>query len=339
MLASLDSTAATYTDEFAGFSGLFRRQFFVNQSFRYEYEIRGLASFPERALRMKVDLSFDGMPVLHVDRVEFALDGRSVAVADPYFLWHRRGSAPSAGDLTPWERIESLDGTSLRALFATFEASRSNASLTVFDRLAEREDTPLAVTRLTWKCTTGPLALFGPTTRRELGAKFRSVLESDERPMARAATMLVAMRLPASVAWLQGGEHPATAIESERWPRNFVSLVDSPLRIAGAFPGDTNRFFFRGRTRDLELAISRAGTLPETAIAVAFHANATALPTSLSGSSAPPTADWSRTTTYEVASTPGPRFLARFDVVISDRIDRAALDLPENTPVLREAEK
>jgi len=125
--------------------------------FRYEYEVTGLRSFPTRALTLIVDLHYDDMPVLKINRVRFELDGRVLADADPYFLWvespvprrESRDRDRASNDslhavkfaAPEWAEVEELDGHSLRHLFAGYEAP-GYASLADFDTLPATETTP-----------------------------------------------------------------------------------------------------------------------------------------------------------------------------------------------------
>lgn len=128
------------------------------KDFRYEYEVTGLRSLPDRTLTLIVDLHYDDMPVLKIDRVRFELEGRILADADPYFLWvespvpgreSHDGDRASNGTLgalqfaaPKWAAVEELDGDSLRQWFAGYEAP-GYASLADFDTLPATETTPL----------------------------------------------------------------------------------------------------------------------------------------------------------------------------------------------------
>lgn len=130
------------------------------ESFRYEYEVTGMRALPDRALRMIVELRYDAMPVLHLERVRFELDGRVLADADPYFIWvtypESQREALDLGRSTEslfpavvnasaeWAEIEALDGDSLRALFDVYEAP-GDAELADFDDLPVTESTPLSL--------------------------------------------------------------------------------------------------------------------------------------------------------------------------------------------------
>jgi hypothetical protein len=125
----------------------------AGQCYEYVYRIDGLRSLPGDVLRLRVHLSYDGMPVLHVDRVAFEHQGRVLAIADPYFLWVQGepGKSPvTISDDTDlsmtqlWHSIESLDGSELRALFEGYEAP-GYSSLSEFDELPVTESTSLDV--------------------------------------------------------------------------------------------------------------------------------------------------------------------------------------------------
>lgn len=112
------------------YRSLHKHDFWMSgEDFRYEYEVTGLRSLPDRTLTLIVDLHYDGMPVLRIDRVRFVLAGRVLADADPYFLWvestvpgreSHEGDRTSNGTLRSlefaapdWATIEDLDGDSL----------------------------------------------------------------------------------------------------------------------------------------------------------------------------------------------------------------------------------
>ncbi len=121
------------------------------ETFTYDYEITGLRSLPGRPLRMSVDLHFDFMPDLHVERVRFLLGDDVIAVADPYFVWYLELVDAPNGEVTPtvmspnpalWATIDEMDGAALRALFDPYESARY-PGLRDFDDLAHTESTPL----------------------------------------------------------------------------------------------------------------------------------------------------------------------------------------------------
>lgn len=117
------------------------------ESFRYEYEVTGMRALPDRALRMIVDLRYDGMPVLYLERVRFEIDGRVIADADPYFIWvtYPESMFPAVVNAAAeWANIEALDGDSLRALFDVYEAP-GYAELADFDDLPVTESTSLSL--------------------------------------------------------------------------------------------------------------------------------------------------------------------------------------------------
>lgn len=116
------------------------------ERFRYEYRVTGLRSLPTAALTMIVDLEFDGMPDMHVDRVTFRLNEQCVATVD-YFAWIMRNPDAIVTCTPDWASIAAVDGDDLRGVFGPYEAD-PDCGLERFDRLPELESTRLELERL-----------------------------------------------------------------------------------------------------------------------------------------------------------------------------------------------
>ncbi len=91
--------------------------------YRFEYEIWGLSAMPDRIVQLEMDLEYDAMPDLHVERAVFEYDGSVIAEIDP--MWFAEPSerfwVKDSPRATPdWIRIESRDGPALVALFRHF---------------------------------------------------------------------------------------------------------------------------------------------------------------------------------------------------------------------------
>lgn len=337
-------------DEFAGPLGVLRRQAYVGETFRYEYAVSGLASMPNSSLRLVVDLAFDGMPVLHVERVRFAHGDRWLAVADPYFVWvtSSPGRSDSEGrdtmrddattrvpDRVAWDRLEREDGAALRGLFSDFE-SDPNRSLAIFDRLPERERTPLTVELVSWKRTTDHLMLLGPTTRRAIG-EWLSDAMVDTRVRAGCAFLDGVVARPfAPIASMIAGDHPPSAIESDRWPRGFAKCVNVRERFAGAFRGGRDRFEFRGRSHEFTSFLTTLVALPNTRVELVFEGEVLVDDREIGGRRHDDSFDWSLLAVrvpsrIDEAGVHHPaRYLARVVVPDTRPIDFDDLELPDS---------
>lgn len=128
----------------------------AGSEFTYEYEITGLRSLPDRSLHMTLELHFDAMPDLHVDRATFRSDERVVAELEPFDnLWgipfdpeypDFPAIPPRFNAVSPeWETVFEQDGDALRDLFGGWGDYRYFQDLRDFESLPETETTYLTL--------------------------------------------------------------------------------------------------------------------------------------------------------------------------------------------------
>lgn len=116
--------------------------------YRLVFEVGGLEAMPDRSLTLTMDLHYDAMPDLHVERVTLDDHGVLIAEFDPWWFAvpseQLQLADPKAA--TPdWIRIERRDGAALSALFNRYAYPSSIVAYASLPDLAKR---PLRVRML-----------------------------------------------------------------------------------------------------------------------------------------------------------------------------------------------